>query len=79
MNKLKIFFGIILLRIFRIVPPRTAITSFLIGIAALLTTTTTSCGPGVSCYEPAVDPIDTVEQDTTQNDDSSAKQEFQQK
>lgn len=68
-----------LLRIIQIVPPRTAITSFLIGIAALLTTTTTSCGPGVSCYEPAVDPIDTIQQDTSQIDDSSAKQELQQK
>jgi len=52
------------LRVIRLIPPRTAIAVFLIGIAALLTTTATSCGPRVSCYEPAIDPNDTIQQDS---------------
>ena len=51
-----------LLRIIRLIPPKSAAAGFMIGLAALLTTSTTSCEPQVMCYDPA--PPDTIPQDT---------------
>ncbi len=59
MKKTVAFF---ILNISRIIPPRSAATGLLIGLAAMLTTTTTSCEPQVMCYDP-VQP-DSIPQDT---------------
>lgn len=62
MKSAKQFFGHFLLRIIRLIPPKSAAAGFMIGLAALLTTSTTSCEPQVMCYDPA--PPDTIPQDT---------------
>jgi len=62
MKSAKQFSGQMLLRIIRLIPPKSAAAGFMIGLAALLTTSTTSCEPQVMCYDPA--PPDTIPQDT---------------
>ncbi|HPB01330.1 MAG: hypothetical protein RB294_08850 [Bacteroidales bacterium] len=63
----------VLLGIISVIPARSAISVFLLGIATMLMTTTTSCGPRVSCYEPAVDSTGTVQMDTAVKKDSVVK------
>lgn len=60
----------VLLSINSVIPARSAVSVFLIGIATMLMTTTTSCGPRVSCYEPAVDSTGTVQMDSVVKKDS---------
>jgi len=50
------------MKVVGIVPPKSAVAGLLIGFAAMLATTTTSCEPQVMCYDPA--PPDTIPQDT---------------
>jgi hypothetical protein len=61
----------VLLGFISVIPPRTAFYVFLFGIATMLMTTTTSCGPRVSCYEPAVDSTGTVQMDSAVKKDSA--------
>lgn len=62
MKSVKKWAGRLLLKATRILPPKSAAAGCLIGLAAWLTTTTTSCQPQVMCYDPA--PPDTIPQDT---------------
>lgn len=62
MKSAKQFTGHFLLRAIRLIPPKSAAAGFLIGLVALLTTSTTSCEPQVMCYDPA--PPDSIPQDT---------------
>lgn len=63
----------VLLGFISVIPPRTAFYVFLFGIATMLMTTTTSCGPRVSCYEPAVDSTGTVQMDSAVKKDSAVR------
>ena len=69
-NRITRIFIRMLLSINSVIPARSAVSVFLLGIATMLMTTTTSCGPRVSCYEPAVDSTGTVQMDTTVKKDS---------
>lgn len=62
MRRAKRFFGIIIMKLAVLVPPKSAVAGLLIGFAAMLATTATSCEPQVMCYDPA--PPDTIPQDT---------------
>ncbi len=62
MRTIKRFFGTAIMKIVDIVPPKSAVAGLLIGFAAMLATTATSCEPQVMCYDPA--PPDTIPQDT---------------
>ncbi|HCB63254.1 MAG: hypothetical protein A2W93_11215 [Bacteroidetes bacterium GWF2_43_63] len=62
-----------LLGFISVIPPRTAFSVFLFGIATMLMTTTTSCGPRVSCYEAAVDSTGTVQMDSAVKKDSTVQ------
>jgi len=62
MRKTKQIFGLFIMKMAGLIPPKSAATGLLIGIAAMLTTTTNSCESQVMCYDPA--PPDTIPQDT---------------
>jgi len=72
-NRITRIFIRMLLSINSVIPARSAVSVFLLGIATMLMTTTTSCGPRVSCYEPAVDSTGTVQMDTAVKKDSAVK------
>lgn len=69
MRKIKSFCGHAILKLTSLIPARSAVAVFLIGVASLLTAAT-SCRPHVRCYEPAFVPKDSVSRNSTDTPNS---------